>query len=117
MDRISLAGTGRTYRQAQARIWSDGRFHLQVAGKEVNRPYGLSMSLAMPSDGPDAIDGTAVRRESLTGGGKVYAEVQFVVNPGNILHVQIEDGDGNREYGFALDLSLTATQVADLASV
>ncbi len=105
MDRVSLAGTGRTYRQAQARLWNDGRFHLQVAGNEVNRDYGLSLGLPMPSEGNDALSGGAVTRDSLAGSGKEYREVQFVMN-GSTLHIQIEDGSGNRPYGFALDVAV-----------
>lgn len=117
MDRISLAGTGRTYRQAQARRWSNGEFHLQVAGKKVNRSYGLSAQFPMPEEGLAALKGTAIKRTSLAGSSKEYAEVQFVVNPGNILHIQVEDGDGNREYGFAVDIPISDEAAAQLAAV
>lgn len=117
MDRISLAGTGRTYRQAQARKWDDGRFHLQVEGDEVNRNYGLSLTLPMPVEGFDALGEGTVGRKSLTGSGKDYREVQFVVNPDNTLHIQIEDGEGNRNYGFALDIPVDQAVADQLTSV
>ena len=116
MNRISLAGTGRTYRQAQARLWGDGRFHLQVAGNNVNRNYGLSLGFPMPEEGDEALSGGAVSRTSLTGSGKQYREVQFVMN-GGTLHIQVEDGSGNRPYGFALDFDVSSEVQGQLEAV
>ncbi len=116
MDRISLAGTGRTYRQAQARLWSNGKFHLQVAGNEINRNYGLSLDFPMPTQGNNALSGGAVVRNSLTGSGREYREVQFVLN-GSTLHIQVEDGNGNRPYGFALNIDVDNIVQGQLESV
>ena len=117
MNRESLAGTGRIYRQAQARVWDNGKFHLQVAGTNVNRDYGLALTLPMPGEGNEALSERAIRRISLAGTGKDYAEIQFVVNRKNTLHVQIEDGSGNRNYGFALDFEVSDEIAAQLAAV
>ena len=116
MDRVSLAGTGRTYRQAQARLWGDSGFHLQIAGNEVNRNYGLSLDFPMPLEGNDALSGGAVTRDSLTGSGREYREVQFVMN-GSTLHIQIEDGSGNRPYGFALDIAVNPNVQGQIEAV
>lgn len=115
----SLAGTGRTYVQLQARVYrmkTDGRreLHIQGRGPEVNRDYGVAETVAL--------EDKALRRwlkdvdasnESLAGTEAVYFELQARRYPGDVIHFQVrgtdDEGDTfNRSYGAMFELPVAA---------
>ena len=96
----SLAGTGRAYVVLQGRI-SDGQLKIQGAGPNVNRGYGISIVVPVPSDLAQWMKGLTASIPSLAASNQRYfamqaAELDF--DAGKV-RVQVAGSKLNRKYG------------------
>ena len=108
----SLAGTGKRYVKVQGRLRGDADLHIQGAGPEVNRSYGVAVDIpkSVLSEGLwDWLKGLDTPLGSLHPmSGQAYFVMQ--VRPeGDSLHFQVEKNLSdklNRGYGATFDIPL-----------
>lgn len=103
MLKKSLANTDRNYVVLQARKTLNGFVKIQGKGTEMNRDYGVSAKF-INSDMSEYLGNITPNLKSLAETSKMYSEVQAVMNKGYI-HFQIAGPAGNRDYGFATEIS------------
>jgi len=118
---VSLAGTGKDYIVAQARVVQSNLAVLNVQVPGIvggNRPYGMAFR-ARVSKACAAFVSQNAAQPSLADTGRLYAAVQLRSRGLGIVNVQIEGtGDsGNRSYGFAEEASCDPKDSTLLASV
>lgn len=89
----SLAGTKRQYVMGQGKLVGS-TLHMQFAGEEGNRSYGLSVDISNVNLGNFM---PSVKVLSLQGNGRPYFGLQADVEGGNSIKVQIPGKGGNRE--------------------
>jgi len=103
----SLAGTGRSYIDAQA-VMRDTVLHIQVLGKQVNREYGAVQDINMDSvvdsfqtwlqNASDPTVNEYADRKSAASD-KTYFRIQFSRNNDGSFKFQIPGPEYNRGYG------------------
>jgi len=114
MLKQSLAGTGKTYVEVQARMYPGGVLHVQGRGHKANREYGIAVNLAVPSDVRSFFN----REEPSKASKLSQANTGARYIPGQVrsrrgyLHFQFKDGGANRMYGIAFDVQRTASSDA-----
>lgn len=98
---MSLAGTGKQYVEAQARIMDDGSLHVQVFSPDAtfNRPYGASFNMAVGDGVAEYVNSIPATIESLATHGKfAYVPMYLRAGTGRI-KFQFLGPELNRGYG------------------
>ena len=100
----SLASNAIDYVAIQGRE-ENGLFHIQGAGKKINRPYGVATSLKIPSDLMDWLrNHVPATEQSLANTSQMYIPLRAAMRDESV-HVQVSSADQfNREYGAAFDV-------------
>jgi len=100
----SLAGTGRQYIKMQARV-KEGKLHIQGKGTKINRSYGIAIDVTLSESVLRWFEKQDHTEESLAGSDAMYVSVQAKPLSGDVIHIQVEGSEFNREYGLAIDVT------------
>lgn len=103
---VSLAGTQAQYASIQVRMYPEGAMHVQGAGPQVNRQYGVSTNLPVDETVAGYVNAMPKTEDSLAGSGAHYALAQVRIKDGKF-HFQMRGPSQNRPYGAAFDLPLS----------
>lgn len=105
----SLAGTGKVYKELQARVYPNEGLHLQGKGEPVNRDYGFADTLffgAGPMDKEFLIWAVELDHSVTSlASHAAYFPIQARLRSNGTVHFQIRDGNFNRSYGAAFDVA------------
>lgn len=102
----SFTGSSKNYVVLQARN-SNGTFHIQGKGKDINRDYGVAENISadkFPQDFSEWSDSLDHIYPSLAGTDRKYFRLQAKVI-GEYLHIQVPGPESNRNYGMAFEIS------------
>ena len=109
----SLAGTGRDYAVIQGRV--DGtQLKIQGAGTAVNRDYGLSIVVPIPSELATWMGGIKATIPSLAASNAFYFAMQAAELDEGKVRVQVAGTKLNRSYGAVF--SVANGELADFVS-
>ena len=99
----SLASNKADYIEVQGRI-KDGCLHIQGAGDNANRYYGVAVSVSVPYPLRAWIEGLGRSLKSLADSKQLYSRMLATIRGDNV-HIQVPFvGSFNRSYGAAFDL-------------
>ena len=94
----SLAGTGRPYVNIQFRAFGNN-IKVQGRGPSANRDYGVSTTVAVPSELSKWAAASAAPLKSLAGTEEHYIPAQAAILDDHQVRVQVKGAKMNRSYG------------------
>lgn len=100
----SLASETFKYIPVQLRV-KGGRIHLQAAGSEANRPYGVAANIGAGESLLTWLASQVATLPSMANSDAKYIAAQ-ATESGDNAHIQIAGLSGNRPYGWAFDVEM-----------
>ena len=100
----SFATSKNDYTVVQGRM-RDDVLHIQGAGKEVNRSYGVAVDFPVDESLVDWFDELYATKKSLAGTDAMYFTLQYAIR-GNAIHFQVAGDNFNRNYGAAFNVDI-----------